>query len=89
MTSSGGDQEDVSLPDEILRSAVQSKILIEHVGKATIGTLGDALILLTDEIGVGTGPVDYYYSGKIQMTLKYERASDTILAVRSGKMTTF
>lgn len=75
--------------DEALRGSIQSKILIENVGKSTINSLGDGVILLTDEIGVGTGAVDYYYSAKIQMTLKYERASDTILGVRNGKMTSF
>lgn len=74
---------------DAIASAIQSKILVEKVGKATIDTLGDALIILTDDIGVGTGAVDYYYSEKIQMTLKYERASDTILAVRTGKTTAF
>ncbi len=75
--------------DEKLVSAVQAKVLVEKVGKATIDSLGDALIVETDEIGVGTGPVDYYFSDKVQLSLKYERASDTILAVRTGKTTAF
>lgn len=75
--------------DAKLLSDVQSKVLIEKAGKATIDSLGDALIMETDEIGVGTGAVDYYYSAKVQLTLKYERASDTILAVRVGKTTAF
>lgn len=75
--------------DEKLVSSVQAKVLIEKVGKATIDSLGDAIILETDEIGVGTGPVDYYFSDKAQLSLKYERASDTILAVRTGKTTAF
>lgn len=75
--------------DEKLVSAIQAKVLVEKVGKATIDSLGDALIVETDEIGVGTGPVDYYFSEKAQLSLKYERASDTILAVRTGKTTAF
>lgn len=75
--------------DEKLVSSVQAKVLVEKVGKATIDSLGDALIIETDEIGVGTGPVDYYFSDKTQLSLKYERASDTILAVRVGKTTAF
>lgn len=79
----------VSVPDETLRSAIQSNVLVAKVGKMIINSLGDALIIETDEIGVGTGPVDYYYTAKLQMTLKYERASDTILATRNSKTTSF
>ncbi len=75
--------------DEKLRSDIQKNVLIQGSGKTTMNALDDSLILETDEIGVGTGPVDYYYSAKIDMTLKYERASDTILAVRIGKTTNF
>lgn len=75
--------------DEKLVSAIQAKVLVEKAGKATIDSLGDSLIVETDEIGVGTGPVDYYFSEKAQLSLKYERASDTILAVRTGKTTAF
>lgn len=75
--------------DEKLISEIQGKVLVEKVGKATLDSLGDGLIIETDEIGVGTGPVDYYFSEKIQLTLKYERTSDTILAVRTGKTTAF
>ncbi len=75
--------------DEKLVSAIRAKVLVEKVGKATIDSLGDSLIVETDEIGVGTGPVDYYFSEKAQLSLKYERASDTILAVRTGKTTAF
>lgn len=75
--------------NEKLVSDIQGKVLMEKVGKATIDSLGDGLIIETDEIGVGTGPVEYYFSEKIQLTLKYERASDTILAVRTGKTTAF
>lgn len=76
-------------PDEKLRGVVQAKVLIQGAGRSAINSLGDAFILQTDEVGVGTGAVDYYYSEVIQMTLKYERASDTILAVRTGKTSAF
>ncbi len=75
--------------NQVLKSDIQKKILVEKTGKIAIESIGDALVIETDEIGVGTGPVDYYFSAKIDMTLKYERGSDTILAVRSGKTTAF
>ncbi len=75
--------------DSKLVSDIQAKVLVEKVGKTTIDSLGDALIIETDDIGVGTGAVDYYFSDKTQLSLKYERASDTILAVRTGKTTAF
>ncbi len=75
--------------DAPLKSQIQQHVLVEKTGKTTIESIGDALVIETDEIGVGTGAVDYYYSAKLEMTLKYERASDTILATRNGKTTSF
>lgn len=74
---------------EMLMSQIQSNILVEAKGKVTFDLLPDEIILETDEIGVGTGPVDYYFSEKMNLTLKYERASDMILAVRASKTTRF
>ncbi|MEK7545016.1 MAG: S-layer homology domain-containing protein [Patescibacteria group bacterium] len=72
-----------------LSDGIYKNILVEKTGKALVDGLKDTIILETDTIGVGTGPVDYYYSAKLNMTMKYERASDTILAVRAGKTTKF
>lgn len=72
-----------------LKSDVLGAVLHDHAGKAAIDSIGDALIFETDAIGVGTGAVDYYFSAKLNLTLKYERASDTILAVRTGKTSGF
>ena len=49
----------------------------------------DAIIIETDAIGVGTGPIDYYYSEKIDLTIKYERSADVILDAREGRTTKF
>ncbi|PIZ76789.1 hypothetical protein COY05_00060 [Candidatus Peregrinibacteria bacterium CG_4_10_14_0_2_um_filter_38_24] len=68
---------------------IYSKILVEGKGMSMLNKLADKTIIETDSIGVGTGPVDYYYSEAINKTFKYERNSDTILDKRDGKMSTF
>ncbi len=88
LTAVAGDAGSVNV-DAVLKSTIQQQVLVEKTGKATINSIGDALVIETDEIGVGTGAVDYYYSAKLEITLKYERASDTILAIRNGKTTSF
>ncbi len=88
LTAIAGDTGGANI-DAALKSTIQQQVLVEKTGKATINSIGDALVIETDEIGVGTGAVDYYYSAKLEMTLKYERASDTILATRNGKTTSF
>lgn len=72
-----------------LLAEVRGQILVEKVGKTVIASIGDAVIFETDDIGVGTGPVDYYYSAKLNLALKYERSSDIILSVRDGKTSAF
>lgn len=66
-----------------------AKILIEGEGLNVLNNLSDKVIIETDTIGVGTGPVDYYYSKEIDYTLKYERAADVILDKRAGKTSSF
>ncbi|MFA6305847.1 MAG: S-layer homology domain-containing protein [Candidatus Gracilibacteria bacterium] len=73
---------------EIL-NGIYSKILVEGKGMSALDTLPDKNIIETDTIGVGTGPVDYYYSSGVNKTFKYERNSDTILDKRDGKTSTF
>ena len=72
-----------------LISAVLANVLVEGTGKATMEKIDDEEIIETDTIGVGTGPVDYYYSKSLDYTLKYERGSDTILDTRNSKTTAF
>ena len=55
----------------------------------TLDMLPDKTIISTDTIGVGTGPVDYYYSEGLDYTFKYERFADVILDSREGKTSAF
>lgn len=70
-------------------SEVRERILVEGLGRETLDMFNDLVNIETDTIGVGTGPVDYYYSEMYDVTLKYERDSDTILDMRSGKTSAF
>ena len=72
-----------------LLSEILSYVLIEGKGMEELSKLPDKLIIETDAIGVGTGPVDYYYSEKLDYTFKYERDSDVILDSRKGQTTAF
>jgi len=81
VSGSGGDAD--------LKSDIFEKILVEGEGQSVFGMLSDEYIVETDSIGVGTGPIDYYYSAEVDLTFKYERAGDVILDYRDGQTTTF
>lgn len=49
----------------------------------------DKKLISTDAIGIGTGPVDYYYTKEANRTIKLERNSGTILNVKEGETTAF
>lgn len=68
---------------------IMQVILVKNKGMDALKTLPDKAIILTDTLGAGNGPVDYYYSSKANYTFKYERTDDVILDSRSGKMTNF
>ena len=72
-----------------LLSAILKNILVEGEGMNMINSLPDKIIVETDTIGVGTGPVDYYYSEGLNYTFKYERSADVLLDSKEGKTTTF
>lgn len=82
-------EPDLSAEKTALMKKINQNILVEGSGLSTVNSLPDADLFSTDAIGVGTGPVDYYYSLYLDLTLKYERASDVILNVRNGKTTKF
>lgn len=74
--------------DEIM-ATIFSNILVKGKGMEMFGLISDETIIETDAIGIGTGPVDYYYSAVLNHTFKYERSSDTILDKREGKTSAF
>jgi len=72
-----------------LLAKVREYILVQGQGQVALDLIDDELIIETDTIGIGTGPVDYYYSAKNDVTLKFERTSATLLALSNGKNTAF
>ncbi|MFA6550156.1 MAG: S-layer homology domain-containing protein [Candidatus Gracilibacteria bacterium] len=72
-----------------LLSKANAAVNVEKGAAEVIRSIGDTTIIETDEIGVGIGPVDYYFSKKVNITIKVERTSNTILGVRGGKNTKF
>jgi len=72
-----------------IKSNIYKNILVEGEGKDLIDSMPDKVIIMTDAIGVGTGPIDYYYSSALEMTLKYERAGDVVLDYRDSQTTAF
>lgn len=74
---------------EEIVSELRAHIQVDGVGSSKIGLLSDAEIIETDTIGIGTGPVDYYYSPLADITIKYERSFDVILDIETGRTTAF
>ena len=72
-----------------LVSEARNLILVEGQGQAELNKFEDRVNIETDTIGAGNGPVDYFYTPKYDITLKYERTSDTILDIQSGKTSAF
>ncbi|MFH1218501.1 MAG: S-layer homology domain-containing protein [Candidatus Peregrinibacteria bacterium] len=72
-----------------LLDEIFSVVLVEGMGMEKLSLVPDKVIIETDTIGVGTGPVDYYYSALLEWTFKYERGSDVILDTREGETTAF
>ncbi len=70
-------------------SEARNRILVEGMGQETLDLFNDLINIETDTIGVGTGPIDYFYSEEYDVTIKYERSSDTILDIQSGQTTAF
>lgn len=64
-------------------------LLVESKGNDILKLFPDRHLLLTDTLGVGTGPVDYLYTQEGDVTLKYERGSDIVLDMQSGATTAF
>lgn len=79
----------IDLDAEAFLANVRKSILVEGGGQKALDLFSDLVLIETDSIGIGTGPVDYFYSAAFETTLKYERTSDTLLAMNKGNSTAF
>lgn len=75
--------------EEKLLSEARKLLLVKGQGQEVLSMLGESIVIETDTIGIGTGPIDYYYFGGLEMTLKYERDSKTALALKEGRVSNF
>lgn len=82
-------EHSIDLDKESFLSQIRKKILIEGEGQAALDLFNDLLLIETDSVGIGTGPIDYYYSEEYDVTLKFERNSDTLHAMTDGQNTAF
>jgi hypothetical protein len=64
---------------------LRENILIKGKWNEIAPSFPDKRLIHTDAIGIGTGPVDYYYSAEANHTIKLERSSETILNAREGE----
>ncbi|MBN1494306.1 S-layer homology domain-containing protein [Candidatus Peregrinibacteria bacterium] len=72
-----------------LVSDARALILVEGQGQAVLDKFSDLIIIETDTIGAGNGPVDYYYSAGFDITIKFERVSVTVLDIQTGRTSAF
>ncbi len=72
-----------------LKSQILEHVLVENKGMEMLNLLPQKSIIETDTIGAGTGPIDYYYTETLNMTIKYERSMDVILATKNGRTSAF
>ncbi len=76
-------------PLEERLSTLRENILISDKWKEIAPLFPDKKIIQTDAIGIGTGPVDYYFSKEANFTIKLERNSGTVLNIKEGSTDAF
>lgn len=77
------------IPLEERMETLRENILVAGKWTDVADLFPDKKLIHTDAIGVGTGPVDYYYSAEANTTIKLERNSNTILNIKDGETEAF
>lgn len=72
-----------------LTNDILKQVLAEGKAEIVLNKVNDKIIIETDSIGIGTGPIDYYFSESLNFTIKVDRNAKTILATKTGKTTAF
>jgi len=70
---------------EDLKQNLLNLVLKEGSSKEILDGISNKKILSTDVIGLGMGPIDYIYLIDLNLTVKNERNSSTILQVKDGE----
>ncbi len=74
--------------DERLQT-LRAKVLDNGTWSEVKELFPDKKLIDTDGIGIGTGPVDYYFTAEGNYTIKLERRSGTILNIKEGSTSAF
>ena len=72
-----------------LKNEINNNILVEGFSKNFLDKIDNKQIIYTDDIGIGLGPIDYVYLYDLNLTLKNERNSETIMQIKEGKNSDF
>ncbi len=80
---------EIEMSIEDILESLRSSIQVDGMGAEVMELLDDWELIETDAIGVGTGPVDYFYSPSGNITVKYERSYDVILDIEDGQTSAF
>jgi hypothetical protein len=76
-------------PTDLITAEILKLVLVDGKSDQVLTMMDDEILMETDSIGIGTGPVDYYYSAKLDLTVKVDRNAATVLATKKGKTTAF
>lgn len=88
-TSTNTTVSTTSTPAELIIADILKLVLVNGKSSQALNMIDDEILISTDTIGIGTGPVDYYYSAKLDLTMKIDRNSETILATKKTKTSAF
>ena len=77
------------LPLETRLGTLRENVLLAGKWKDTAPLFPDKKLINVDAMGIGTGPVDYFFSKEANQTVKVERSSATILNIREGETKSF
>ncbi|MBI95639.1 hypothetical protein CL656_00600 [bacterium] len=72
-----------------LKQSIIDAVLSEGSSSGILEKIQNKKVLYTDVIGIGLGPIDYIYLIDLNLTVKNERNSATILQIKDGENSDF
>lgn len=72
-----------------LKQNIKDIVLVEGAFDQILNKINNKKVLYTDVIGIGMGPIDYIYLIDLNLTVKHERNSSTILQIKDGENSDF
>jgi len=78
------DNLEAYVPENILRNQILNNLLVEGFSENFLNKLSNKQVIHTDVIGIGMGPIDYIYLADLNLTIKNERNTSTIMQFKDG-----